>query len=92
MPRRREELISWYNKQVGLPITDIPKRNSTLKMPVEQIDPKTNKVIATYTGVMDAARALGKNNGSKISDACRGKRSCAHGYIWRFASTNLTSS
>ena len=91
VPRRREELITWYNERMGLPATDIPKRNSTLKMPVEQIDPATNKVVATYTGVMDAARALGKTNGNQISKACNGKSPMAYGYLWRFASPPSTS-
>lgn len=57
---------------------------------INQYD-KQGNYIQSFPSVKAAAEALGKitstSNGatSHISDACRGKRKTAYGYIWKFA-------
>lgn len=47
--------------------------------------------IADYEITEDAKRALGLKNKacSHITQCCRGKRSCAYGYIWRYKEDSL---
>lgn len=57
---------------------------SKTKKKVEQIDIKTNEVIAIFNSVAEAARS---NNYSRqnISKVCNGKIISAYGYKWRFS-------
>lgn len=60
--------------------------NSTInydKKAVQQIDPRTKEIIATYPSMMDAKRSTGINN-SHIADVCKGIRITAGNYIWKF--------
>lgn len=50
---------------------------------VEQIDPKTDKVVAVYNGAQEAHRLTGFSQGN-ISSVCRGQRRMANGFIWRY--------
>lgn len=52
---------------------------------VSQIDIKTNKKIGQYQSYAEASRAIGKGNAgtSHISQAARGERKTAYGYIWK---------
>lgn len=55
---------------------------------VQQIDPKTNSIIAVYASVTDASKAINKMSGNRpnshITDVCRGKRKTAYGYKWQY--------
>lgn len=64
--------------------------NKSLMTPVEQIDKKTNVVIARFDSTMDAFRNTGVNS-STISACCRGKRKTAGGFRWRYAADAKTS-
>ena len=56
-----------------------------LRKTIQQIDVTTNKVIAVYPSLSEAARALGDFNYNKhISEAARGKRQTAYGYKWKY--------
>lgn len=46
------------------------------------------KYISTFPTAMDAARAVGKKNNSDIVSCCKGRRSYAQGFIWRYADPN----
>lgn len=50
---------------------------------VKQYDLQNN-FIQSFPSLNAAAKALGKNGVSHISDVCKGKRKTAYGYIWRF--------
>lgn len=41
--------------------------------------------IQSFPSIKAAAKALGKNGVSHISDACKGKRQSAYGFKWQFA-------
>lgn len=52
---------------------------------VEQIDPKTNKVVATYTSLADAYEALEASRRSgAITRACKNGKTWK-GFLWRYA-------
>ena len=60
---------------------DVFFKNQT---PVNQINIKTGKIIATFDGMKEAARQTGINCGS-ISKVCNGKKPSAGGSFWEFA-------
>lgn len=51
--------------------------------PVEQIDPKTLKVIKTFESLEDAAREIGCTH-TAIAQAAAGQTNNCRGYFWRF--------
>lgn len=51
---------------------------------VNQIDPKTNKIINTFISIRSAMCALNTNRSAGISNCCNGKAKTAHGYKWEF--------
>lgn len=57
--------------------------DSNSKM-VQMIDIKSNQVIKIFSSATEAGRSLGKQNGSHISDVCKGKRKTAYGYKWEY--------
>lgn len=61
------------------------KPYSRLCKPVEQLCPKTGKVLATFPSAGAAEEALGKKG--HIGSVCTGHRKVACGYSWRFAKT-----
>ena len=50
---------------------------------VAQID-NENNIIATFSSITEAGLAMGTNNGTHISDVCKGKRKTAYGYKWKY--------
>ena len=44
-----------------------------------------NNFIQSFPSAHEAARYINKKGVSHITDACKGKRKTAYGYIWRFA-------
>ena len=56
---------------------------NVLSKKVQQINPKTGKVIRTYHALADAAR-LGGFQRSKIGLVCNGKRKLSGGFKWKF--------
>ena len=52
-------------------------------MPIYQIDPNTDGIIAEYSAAMEAARETGIPQGN-ITKVCNGKRNIAGGYKWKF--------
>jgi group I intron endonuclease len=66
---------------------EIPIIENTYKSKaVEQIDPDTGEVIATFLSILKAASGVGLNISANISAVCKGKRKTAAGYGWRYAS------
>lgn len=90
IPHKRKELEKWYRQQIGEPEPE-PKTKIDQRMPVDQIDPNTNKVVAVFESTNAAARAFDKKKGTRISDACK-NGTIVYGYLWRFASTHPTQS
>ena len=64
----------------------IRKKSTVLsrEVPVEQLDIKTNKVVAQYKSFSEAAHALNIASGSHIGHCCAGHRKTAYGYKWRY--------
>jgi hypothetical protein len=90
IPHKMQELIDWYNNQMG--IVDAPKEKrirtpiTEIVRSVKQIDKKTGEVLNVFPSIMAAARALGKENMNRnIGKACHGLIKTACGYIWEFA-------
>lgn len=54
------------------------------RTPVHQIDINTGKIIATYESLWSASQAIGTKASGYICNACKGKSSSAHGYIWKY--------
>ena len=59
-------------------------RKGDTARPVQQYDPRTGALLATYDSATTAAGATGINKGS-ISAAAGGKRKGAGGYVWKYA-------
>ena len=85
IPSHKQELIAWYNQQLGIS-TPTPKcRNTTNRIkPVKQIDMTTGQICDVFPNATEAAHSLGKNKGTHISDVCNGKRMQAYGYYWTY--------
>lgn len=60
--------------------------NLDLTKIIVQLDNETNQILGYFDSFQKAARAVGKNNGSHISECCNNVkfRHSAHGYKWRF--------
>ena len=61
------------------------KEEKNYKKRVLQLDKDTNEILNFFESTNDAARSLGKNKGSHITEACQGKIKTAYGYKWRYA-------
>jgi group I intron endonuclease len=87
VPYKKQELIDWYNKQMGIvPSPPKPKNgNKERSKPVKQIDPQTNEVLQIFPSILAAGKALGKPNGNSIGFVCRGLNHTAYGYKWEYA-------
>lgn len=59
------------------------KRYSRSCKPVNQICPKSGKILATFPNADEAQTALGKNG--KIGEVCNGRRKSACGFGWEYA-------
>jgi hypothetical protein len=58
--------------------------NSTKKRPVQQIDAKSGKVLATFPSRSDAARYLNLKS-NNIGHVLSGRQATAAGFAWRYA-------
>ena len=87
IPHKYEELVNWYNKQMGItsgPIKPIRPLRENVQS-IHQIDMGTGEVINTFESASAAERWLGRGHRDKILDVCKGKRKSAYGYYWKFA-------
>ena len=74
-------------KPTSCPICAIKKSSQAKRVSVNMIDPKTNKIIKTFSSISEAGRALHINS-SNISTVCRGQRNYVGGYKWEYANNN----
>lgn len=85
IPYLKDELISWYNLQMGIEEQSLKKKEKIeQRKMVKQIDIKTGETIAIYESTNAAARALNKKKGTHISEVCNGKLNVAYGYKWEY--------
>ena len=70
--------ISKVLKENGIVISYTPKN----KLPVAQIDPKTNKIIKVFSSAYEAEKEV--PTGKHINEACKGYRKLAGGYKWAY--------
>lgn len=88
LPYHKKDVVDWYNAQVG--ITPPPKTRTPITeivRPVHQIDPITNEIIKTFPSAAAAGYALNKKKSPHISSVCKGERTTAYGYKWKYADT-----
>ena len=79
IPHLKQELIEWYNQQIGI----LPNYKRT-NFSVRQIDIKTNEIINIYETPLEAGKAIGRKNSGHITDVCNGKGQTAYGYKWEY--------
>lgn len=62
-------------------------KNYKIKCPsnceIQQIDPKTNNIINTFSSIKEATLFLGKTRTTTIGEAVRGRSKTAYGFIWK---------
>ena len=83
----KNDLINWYNNQLGIidtPIIKEEKIKATKEKQVKQIDPDTNIVLNTFPSGNSAARFLGKKRGNHIYEVCNGIHKLAYGFKWEY--------
>ncbi len=68
-----------FSKETRMKLSAI---NDKTKKPVEQIEKATNKVIASYPSMSEAARCTGISV-KQISAVCNGRYSTSGGFIWK---------
>ena len=52
---------------------------------INQIDPDTDEIVATFDSIHDACTALNRTNGSNIVRICQGHGHIAYGFKWTYA-------
>lgn len=83
IPNKKAEVIDWYNKQMGIIENKSIKKPS--KIPVNQLDLQTREVIQTFESATAAARSLGREKGSHITEVCKGIHKQAYGFGWEYS-------
>lgn len=62
-------------------------KNYKIKCPsnceIQQIDPKTNNIINTFSSIKEATLFLGKTRTTTIGEAVRGRSKTAYGFVWK---------
>lgn len=96
IPHKKDELIKWYNDEVGIkeePKHQKPKGEKTNPIQIKQIDFSTRQVLAVFNSCKEAARHL-KDNGSSatintiytnIGRVVKGTRKTCEGFFWEYA-------
>lgn len=85
IPYLKDELISWYNLQMGIEDQSLKKKEKIdQRKMVKQIDIETGETIAIYESTNAAVRTLNKKKGTHISEVCNGKLNAAYGYKWEY--------
>lgn len=51
---------------------------------IDQVDPTTGEVIATFPSLKEAAKSLGIKDAGHITQVARGERKVAYGYSWKY--------
>lgn len=77
LPRIKADLINVYR----IEILHLPPVEKKIKQQVEQIDPITNNIIATFKSTREATSVTKIDH---IKEVCDGKRNSAGGFIWRY--------
>lgn len=75
--------VSVACRQCGVEIETPQDKARKNSKPVAQLDKETEKIIAIYSSIGEATKAVNGNHGS-ISKVCNGKAKTASGYKWRF--------
>lgn len=83
-----DPIAAFKLEPVEIPEPEPVKPNKFVPRAVCKIDPKTNKVMATYPSITAAAKANGAW-ATTISNCCKGKQKMTAGYSWAYA-TALT--
>jgi len=70
--------IAIWKQEIGIPVKRRPKR------PMEQIDPETGKVVATWDSAYYAAKEYFGSPSNILTAAAGYPYRTAYGYRWRF--------
>lgn len=81
IPSKKNDLIKWYNSKMGI----VEKIKKPVKIPVNQLDLQTGEIIQTFESATAAARSLGKEKGSHITEVCKGIHKQAYGFGWEYS-------
>lgn len=83
LPTYKEEVIKWYDEQMGIePVEKVQKKDQ--RKAVYKIDLQTGEIIEVFSSLAEAARSVGKKKSSHIIEVCKGKFLSAYGYGWRY--------
>ena len=83
-----EDILKSFDIPLSLPIEntlepEVPISRKA-KRAIDQINPETSKIIASYPSIEAAGRMMGLTTGTAIGIALRNKTLCK-GFIWRYA-------
>lgn len=83
LPVYKEEIIKWYDEQMGIELPEkVQKKNK--EKSVYKIDLQTGEIIEVFPSIVEAARSVGKKESSHIVEVCKGKGLSAYGYGWKY--------
>ena len=63
-------------------------KNDQGQKPIEQLDLKTGKVLATFDSIADAARAV-DGVGARITSVCQGRYKSSSNFFWRYKGSDV---
>lgn len=78
----KEQIVSLVNEKSQIKLETIKQAQKKISMSVQQIDPITLEIIATYPSQREASRVTGIDQ-KGISKAISGKYKQSGGFIWR---------
>lgn len=83
--RSRESIEKWRKARIAHGNRLYRSLNYGKSKPVEQIDPTSKMVIATFPSMQEVKRKLGYSP-ANICNCCKGYKDVAYGFIWRYKS------
>lgn len=84
IPNKRKELISWYNKTMGIETAEKENTKKLVKA-VYQLDIYSSKIINKFNSIKEAGEYLGLKRYNHISSACKNNINYAYGFKWKYA-------
>ena len=86
MPTTIEELTNWYYEQIKQP--NPKKKEKWAPKKIQQLDPDTKEIIATFPSIHEASAAIGRKNANHIYTGCKDGQKY-YGYYWRYLDNGI---